>query len=111
MLKCYRAGNLRGAAEWIGRAIELDATVPRYHNNLAVALRNLGRLTDATDACRRALALDADYDDAHTNLGHRKSCAANPTPGGSTMFTRSALFVRIGFGGTTFGPGFPRSRE
>jgi len=69
-LKCYRAGDLRGAAEWIGRAVELDATVPRYHNNLAVALRNLGRLAEAAEACRRALALEADYADAHTNLGH-----------------------------------------
>ncbi|MFO1204311.1 MAG: methyltransferase domain-containing protein [Burkholderiales bacterium] len=38
--------------------------------NLAVALKELGRLEDVEAACREALRLDPDFADAHNNLGN-----------------------------------------
>jgi tetratricopeptide (TPR) repeat protein len=62
-------------------------------SNLAGCLCELGQLDEALDACERALALDANYAQAHTNLGiildaqgrfenavgaHRRAVAADP---------------------------------
>lgn len=40
------------------------------HNNLAVTLRDLGRLDEAEASCRRALKIRPDFADAHCNLGN-----------------------------------------
>ena len=40
------------------------------HSNLGNALWELGRLDEAIDACRRAIALRPDYPEAHNNLGN-----------------------------------------
>ncbi|MEX3956103.1 tetratricopeptide repeat protein [Trinickia sp. EG282A] len=43
---------------------------PIYHNNFGNALREAGRLPEAIDAYRQAVALKVDYAEAHNNLGN-----------------------------------------
>ena len=40
------------------------------HNNLGVALKDLGKLDEAVACCRRALELKPDYAEAENNLGN-----------------------------------------
>jgi predicted O-linked N-acetylglucosamine transferase (SPINDLY family) len=49
--------------------LRLQPHAPELHNNLGVALTELGRLDEAGAAFRRALALDPKSAEAHNNLG------------------------------------------
>jgi len=63
-----QAGHPDDAIHLIGRAIGLKPSA-EAHSNLGVALREKGRLDEAIDAHRLALALKPDYADAWRNLG------------------------------------------
>ena len=54
----------------IGQAIGLRDDVPVYHNNLGVALGELGRFGEAVTHYKRALTLKPDFVHAHFNLGN-----------------------------------------
>jgi len=62
-------GDYEGAVELISSALRLNNRVPVFHNNLGVALKQLGRLDDAAAAYRKALKLFPNYAESHNNLG------------------------------------------
>ncbi|HEY2413241.1 MAG TPA: tetratricopeptide repeat protein [Pirellulaceae bacterium] len=62
-------GQLESAATYIGRAIELHATEPSFHNNLGNVFKAQGKLDRAIDCFRRAVELEPGYDVALYNLG------------------------------------------
>jgi tetratricopeptide (TPR) repeat protein len=64
----HQNGRYEEAAKLIEQAIAInDAAL--YRNNLGNALRRLGRLEDAAEQGRRALALEPDNAETHNNLG------------------------------------------
>jgi predicted O-linked N-acetylglucosamine transferase (SPINDLY family) len=63
------AGHLEGAAELIGRAIQIRGDIADYWDNLGIVFTRLHRLEDAVTAFRRAVALRPDFADAYYNLG------------------------------------------
>src|SRR5271155_727813 len=65
----YQSGRHAAAIDLIGRAIGLRDDVPVYHNNLGIALGELGRFGEAAAHYQRALTLKPDYAEAHNNLG------------------------------------------
>jgi predicted O-linked N-acetylglucosamine transferase (SPINDLY family) len=68
-LSAGQAGDLDRARSLLGRAIEAEPKDPRLHELLAGVLERSGRLAEAAEACRAALALDAGFADAHCQLG------------------------------------------
>lgn len=62
-------GRTEQALGRLARAMELDPTVPEFHNDLGEALRLLGRDGEAVDAYREALALNPVFPQASNNLG------------------------------------------
>jgi tetratricopeptide (TPR) repeat protein len=90
----YRWALAPDAQDHGSRRSAQDATVVTALANLAASLCELGRLDEATEACRRALALDPNHAPTNTNLGiildaqgdldgavdaHRRAVAADPT--------------------------------
>jgi predicted O-linked N-acetylglucosamine transferase (SPINDLY family) len=65
----HQAGQHAAAADFIGRAVAIDSSVPLYFNNLGEIYRILGRVEEAVTCCRRALQMQPDYVEAHYNLG------------------------------------------
>lgn len=57
------------AVDYIGQAIDADASRPEFHNSLGNIYRTLGRSVDAIDAFRKALELKPDFAIAYNNLG------------------------------------------
>ncbi len=57
------------AADLIGRAVAVNASVAETHNHLGVVLQRLSRPQDAADAYERAVALNPALAEAHNNLG------------------------------------------
>ncbi len=51
------------------KAIEMDPVDPRAHNNLGVAMVEIGRTAEAIAEYRRSLELNADSAQTHNNLG------------------------------------------
>ncbi len=67
-LLAHQGGQPAAAIELIGRAIEINAKMPRFHNNLGLAHAAERRFDAAEASYRRALALDPDYVEAWHNL-------------------------------------------
>lgn len=65
-----QSGRYAEAARSIGRAVEINPSVPEAHSNLAFALQSLGRFRDALASSDRALALRPDDPDALNNRGN-----------------------------------------
>lgn len=61
--------DLVAAIDHLERAVDFRSDKSVYHNNYGVALKEVGRLEDATSAFRKAVELDPDYADALSNLG------------------------------------------
>jgi predicted O-linked N-acetylglucosamine transferase (SPINDLY family) len=68
MLSHQNARN-EEAAELISSAVQKNGRDPVALGNLAIVLRAMGRLAEAEAACRRAIALDPGFVDAHKILG------------------------------------------
>jgi tetratricopeptide (TPR) repeat protein len=66
----YQSGRHVTAVDLIGQAIGLRGDVPVYHNNLGIALAELGRFGEAAAHYQRALTLKPDFVDAYFNLGN-----------------------------------------
>ncbi len=65
----WHRGDLEGAERMMRASIAADGTIPDFHNNLGLLLRDTRR-TGAAIACfARALEVDASWFEAHNNLG------------------------------------------
>lgn len=64
-----RRGELDAAEAALRRAIERDAAVAAYHNDLGNALQDRGKLNDAIACYRRALRLHPGFAEAWNDLG------------------------------------------
>lgn len=64
-----QSGQKDLAVDRISKAIAINDTVPTYHSNLGVALKDLGRLEEALAAYDAAVRLAPDYADAQFNRG------------------------------------------
>ena len=65
----YQSGQVEAAARSIGRAVLIDPQSAAAHSNLATVLLALHRHDEALACCDKAIALKADYADAHFNRG------------------------------------------
>jgi predicted Zn-dependent protease len=61
-------GRFDDAIGPLALGVELDSTVASFHNNLGFALEHTGRIEQAKDAYRAALAIDSSYHNAVVNL-------------------------------------------
>lgn len=59
--------------------VELDSTVASFHNNLGIALEHTGRVEQAKDAYRAALAIDSTYHKAVVNLARVETVKQDST--------------------------------
>ncbi len=66
----HGAGNAAAAAEVCEMALRLDGSCAEAHNNHGAALKTLGRLDQAEQSLRRAVALRPGYLEALGNLGN-----------------------------------------
>jgi tetratricopeptide (TPR) repeat protein len=62
--------DFEGASSALQRAVELDPENAALHSNLGVAYRDQGRLLQAEELFRLAVALDPDFVFGHYNLAH-----------------------------------------
>ncbi len=62
--------KLEDAARGFERTLELKPELPSGHNNLGVALRDLGRYAESETAYRRSQVLCPDYADPYVNLAN-----------------------------------------
>lgn len=69
-LTAFGAGDHTEAVNWISKAIAINPHVPSFHYNLAIVLREQGRLRESAASYERAIALKPDYVNAHNNLGN-----------------------------------------
>ncbi len=67
-LVALRRGRWQDASRWAQLALARHRSLPRAHNNLGVALAELGDLEGAVDAWQRAVDLDPELFDALYNL-------------------------------------------
>ncbi len=65
----FQQGNASGAIERYRAAISLRRDFPQAHNNLAIALKSVGRLDEAAASFAAALETKPDYAEAGYNLG------------------------------------------
>lgn len=61
-------GRFEEALGPLARAIEIDSTVASFHNTLGIALERTGRIVQAAEAYRAALAIDGNHRKASANL-------------------------------------------
>jgi serine/threonine-protein kinase len=62
--------DLRAAMDYYEKALQIDATYARTHNNLGLALQAEGLLDEAIECHQKAVQLDPDYAWAHYDLGN-----------------------------------------
>jgi predicted O-linked N-acetylglucosamine transferase (SPINDLY family) len=91
-LKACEAGHVKVAIELIGRALELDGSVPEFHSNLGECYRRVGDWPRAIAALRHAIALGPGLPEAHHSLGLALS-AAGETSAAIAAF-ESAIALR-----------------
>lgn len=65
-----QAGRSQEAADYIGRAVQLNPAVAPFHNNLGTVLQSLGRLDEAIRRYEEAIRLAPDYPEPQVNLGN-----------------------------------------
>ena len=66
----YQGGRHVMAADYIGRAIRINSSIPAFHNNLGSVLQPLGRLEEALASFEQALRLAPNFAEAHVNVGN-----------------------------------------
>lgn len=64
----WQRGDLAQAERLIRASIAANATIPDFHNNLALLLRDTGRTDEAIASSRKALEVDPTWFEAHNNL-------------------------------------------
>lgn len=65
-----RAGQYGVAVDLLTRLVAIDGRFAPFHSNLGIALQQVGRMTEAIAAFRKAIDLKPDFPDAHYNLGN-----------------------------------------
>lgn len=58
------------AADWFGRALEIENSHPEAHNNLGLVYLQTGRVDEAEAAYRKAIQAKFEFASAHMNLGN-----------------------------------------
>jgi tetratricopeptide (TPR) repeat protein len=66
----YKTGDVEGAVEQYGRALEVDPKFAEAHFNLGNAYQRLGRVQDAEASFASAIRYQKKFVLAHYNLGH-----------------------------------------
>ncbi len=72
-------GRFDDALGPLALVVELDSTVAAFHNNLGIALEHTGRVEQARDAYRAALAIDSTYHKAVGNLARIETLKQDST--------------------------------
>ncbi|RFC36389.1 MAG: Tfp pilus assembly protein PilF [Candidatus Nitrotoga sp. LAW] len=65
----YQSGSHEKALKLIEQAIQIQPSIPDFHNNLGLVFQAIGDHQRATECYRQAIALNANYVDAYNNLG------------------------------------------
>ena len=65
----HQAGRLQAAEQIYRQILAIQPNHAYAHNNLGVALKDMGKRDEAIACYRRALQLRPDYAEAHSNLG------------------------------------------
>lgn len=74
----FRAGRYLAAAEIYRDVIRKRPKLPDLHNNLGIALKAAGHVSDAIPCFRRAIRLKPDYVAAHANLASALEVQGRP---------------------------------
>ena len=64
-----RLGKLPEAAEFLGKAIDINPDRAAYYNELGIVFRESGQLDKARESYARALKIDPLYSNSHLNIG------------------------------------------
>ena len=78
LARCLRRASATTGVAGFRKALMLLPSDAETHNNLAVALRALGRTFEAEAGFRRAVVFGADYHAAHNNLGNTLRALGRP---------------------------------
>ncbi|MEP6592345.1 MAG: tetratricopeptide repeat protein [Acidobacteriota bacterium] len=65
----YQAGRSESGIDLMRSSLAASPGCADWHNNLAIALKAVGRLNQAIAACQRAIALNPGHYGAYSNLG------------------------------------------
>jgi tetratricopeptide (TPR) repeat protein len=65
----YQSGAHDKALKLIEQAIQIQPSIPDFHNNLGLVFQAMGDHQRAIECYRQAIALNANYVDAYNNLG------------------------------------------
>ena len=84
-LRALASEHWEEAADWFRHVIEADSTNSGAHNNLGIALRELGKMDEAIAEHRRATELDPDNVSALNNLGTALWLEGRPDEGLSAV--------------------------
>jgi tetratricopeptide (TPR) repeat protein len=68
-MAAWSRGDRIAAERLMREALERDAGVPDFHNNLALLLRDTQRLDEAIAGFRRAIEIEPRWTEAYSNLG------------------------------------------
>ena len=74
----FRAGRYMAAAEIYRDVIHKRPKLPDLHNNLGIALKAAGHVSEAIPCFRRAIRLKPDYVAAHANLASSLEAQGKP---------------------------------
>lgn len=67
-VQLYGRGEYYGSIAFAKRALKLDPTRPEGYNNQCIAYGQMGKYSQAAEACRKALELKPDFELAKNNL-------------------------------------------
>ena len=92
MSKELGAVQVQEALPLLRRAIALQPDNPEAHNNLGLALMQVGQTKSAVTSMQRAVQLRSDYAEGHYNLAHALSAVGDQIAAVAQF--REALRVR-----------------
>jgi tetratricopeptide (TPR) repeat protein len=68
-MAAWQRGDTASGERLMRASIEANATIPDFHNNLGLLLRDTGRAAEAVECYARTLEVDAGWFEAHNNRG------------------------------------------
>ena len=68
-LAAWQRGDLQEGEARMRASLALDASIPDFHNNLGLLLRDTRRATEAVEEFRATLRVDPGWIEAYSNLG------------------------------------------